>query len=419
MKSYYKSMTPSFTPNKTREEGMDLNMPKEDRSLLYDIMSLQSTSDDETETSGYVKDFLIQYSIPYTVDSSGNIFATKGVADVYPCYVGHLDTVHDYCDNYAVVTSSEKWFAYDMHMMQSVGIGGDDKVGMFMCIKALIELDNVKCAFFSREEIGCVGSGAADMTFFNDVSFVLQADRKGNTDFIKNTNGVDVNSKENREFIQPLLTKYGYTPALGSVTDVGALKKKGLSVMAANVSCGYYEAHTDNEYIVIEDVYACWLFFKEMAEKYGSVKIEHTAPPEPVYSNYGYYGRNYWDWDTSDKNVQGKGKNGKPLFKEYKTCVSCNSIVLGSKYHPQLCEQCVEDYTFGDMRTDEVLALFGLKPVKDKSKDTPLTVATTHKHWGDGTITMKDFVAGDAYLFMSFGLGLERWVKRSDLTFYK
>jgi hypothetical protein len=84
-----------------------------------------------------------------------------------------------------------------------------------------------------------------------------------------------------------------------------------------------------------------------------------------------------------------------------------------------LCEQCVEDYTFGDMRTDEVLALFGLKPVKDKAKDTPLTVATTHKHWGDGTITMKDFVAGDAYLFMSFGLGLERWVKRSDLTFYK
>ena len=33
-----------------------------------------------------------------------------------------------------------------------------------------------KVAFFSQEEIGCVGSGKADMTFFKDVGYVFQKD---------------------------------------------------------------------------------------------------------------------------------------------------------------------------------------------------------------------------------------------------
>ncbi len=32
--------------------------------------------------------------VDYSIDRMGNIFATKGTADTYPCLVAHTDEVH-------------------------------------------------------------------------------------------------------------------------------------------------------------------------------------------------------------------------------------------------------------------------------------------------------------------------------------
>ena len=107
-------------------------------------------------------------------------------------------------------------------------------------------------------EVGCIGSSHADMSFFSDCRFVIQCDRKGNGDMVTQINGMKLCSNE---FISAIdVRKYGYKPAQGLNTDVAALKRNGLEVSCINLSCGYYEPHTDNEYTVVADLCKCYRF---------------------------------------------------------------------------------------------------------------------------------------------------------------
>ena len=45
----------------------------------------------------------------------------------------------------------------------------------------------MKVVFFREEETGCKGSSEAVMSFFDDVRFVIQPDRKGNSDPVSYT----------------------------------------------------------------------------------------------------------------------------------------------------------------------------------------------------------------------------------------
>ena len=53
------------------------------------------------------------------------------------------------------------------------------------------------------------------------------------------------------EAIEP--EKWGYMEENGLMTDILTLKEKGLEVSCLNVSCGYYNAHTDEEITVKKD----------------------------------------------------------------------------------------------------------------------------------------------------------------------
>lgn len=67
----------------------------------------------------------------------------------------------------------------------------------------------MKCAFFVGEETGCVGSGRAEMDFFNDCCFVIQCDRMGNSDIVTRINCTPLCSEEFIMAVEP--EKYGYS----------------------------------------------------------------------------------------------------------------------------------------------------------------------------------------------------------------
>ncbi|MDA6986939.1 hypothetical protein OSM86_23565, partial [Escherichia coli] len=52
------------------------------------------------------------------------------------------------------------------------------------------------------------------------------------------------------------------------MTDVLTLKENGLEVRCANVSCGYYNAHTDEEITVRKDLQKCLDFVEHLIEDY-------------------------------------------------------------------------------------------------------------------------------------------------------
>lgn len=229
------------------------------------------------------------------VEENGNLYVTKGRADLYPCIVAHTDTVHAIIPDadYKVYFKDGYYFAWNKSLEKHTGVGGDDKVGIYIALVALSMYDNIKMAFFRDEEIGCVGSRLADMEFFKDCTLVLQGDRRGNDDFVSNIYSTTLYSKDFAEAIAPILKTYGYSESSGAMTDVQELSERGLGLCCANFSCGYHSPHTSKEYIDVDDVQNCMGMVYTIINTLGSTKWEHT--PTKRYKTYTPYTSMYDD----------------------------------------------------------------------------------------------------------------------------
>ena len=225
--------------------------------LLRKLYSISSPSGYESKMQKFILSRLKQLGATYYTDASGNIYATKGISETYPCIVAHMDEVHaSHSKGFALIRTDGLIFGYNKKNMEQTGIGADDKNGIWVCLKAMEKYDCMKCAFFVEEETGCKGSSKADMNFFADCRYVLQCDRKGNSDFITDAAGTELCDNY---FIGAIdLKKFGYKETQGSVTDVMALKENGLNICAANISCGYYNPHTRQETTCIRDLHNCF-----------------------------------------------------------------------------------------------------------------------------------------------------------------
>jgi hypothetical protein len=227
--------------------------------LLIEVLGWQSESNKEKEqiTSNLLEK-LAQISTELLIeeDTHGNIFVTKGEASLYPCIVSHLDQVHKYAQNKTIFQNGDYLLAFDGP--RQVGTGGDDLVGVFMCLQLLKDYNFIKVAFFVAEEVGCIGSSACDLSFFDNCMFIGQADRKNNSDFINYSNGVQLFDQEFSTFVAPVLKDYNYKECVGIATDAGCLSKRNVGIACFNISCGYYNPHTSTEYVSIKDVTTCY-----------------------------------------------------------------------------------------------------------------------------------------------------------------
>jgi len=267
-----------------------------DLNLLKSVLSVPTKTYDESKMIEFISNWLTTNSIPFWVDQYGNIYATKddGVEKnnyYYPCVVSHTDTVHD-IDVINVV---------EMELMNyqqkpkpglkafndqgnPTGIGGDDKCGIFACMELLKELPNLKAAFFVSEETGCHGSKKADPEFFNNVGFVIQFDAPYNWMVTEYCMGVKLFDK-NSEFFKGCdvvlnevfkgKQKYQSHP----YTDVYALKKT-FDFSCINFSIGYYNMHSCEEYVIIEDVLSGIEAGKKIIESLGGKKYSFSETPQ-------------------------------------------------------------------------------------------------------------------------------------------
>ena len=240
---------------------------KYDMERLITLYNTASPSGREEPMIRLLKAELERMGIPHYRDRKGNLYAVKGRAKTYPCVVAHMDEVHRRTGKgYAAhIVDGRFVIGYDRKRKKTAGIGADDKNGIWICLKCLEDFKIMKCAFFVQEETGCIGSGEADMDFFADCRFVLQCDRKGDSDLVTRISGMDLCSEEFLERVNP--EKYGYRATCGMHTDVYALKRRGLEVSCVNISCGYYKPHTDHEYTVLRDLAKCYRLVRHIDRK--------------------------------------------------------------------------------------------------------------------------------------------------------
>jgi tripeptide aminopeptidase len=309
---------------------------------LKNILAIQTYSGQEWRTFAHCVRVAKSLGARVRQDKSGNLYITKGKAQSFPCVVAHLDSVHAIGSDLSILEYNGMLTGFNRNTMQQAGIGGDDKCGIYIALKCLEQFDNIKLAFFVDEERGCIGSGQADMLFFKDCKFVLQADRRGKSDFITNASGTDLSGADFQKAVQPYLTLYGFKKERGMMTDVMTLKENGLAVACANVSCGYYRPHSKDEYIVIADVENTLNLFKSIIKNLKNV-YPHKYEPKTYGGYYGNYGARYWNGYTH----QHTNTNGWKAKKEVKQSNLWETYAEHKPYEHKendnnLCECCFE-----------------------------------------------------------------------------
>ena len=164
--------------------------------------------------------------------------------------VAHLDTVHK--EPVKTICTSE-----DRNILMSPqGIGGDDRCGVFS-LMSIYKDSKVKpwLLFTCDEEIGGRGAVAFCDDYAKgflpeelaDLKMIVELDRKGSDDAVY----YDCDNKDFETYI----TRKGFRTSFGSFSDISYIAPD-LGVAAVNLSCGYYNAHTQHEYICVSDMKA-------------------------------------------------------------------------------------------------------------------------------------------------------------------
>jgi di/tripeptidase len=257
-----------------------------DYQLLKDVLSVPTVTYQEDRMVEFLIDWLEKNGIPFNVDEYNNIYAIKQTdedVDYFPCVIAHTDTVH----NIETINIREEMLQNTQYELKPAlkayndlgnptGIGGDDKCGVYGCLELLKELPNLKAAFFVAEETGCKGSFNADPKFFENVGYAIQFDAPENNMISEYLMSKPMFNRESEFFNVggrlitehfPGDTKYHKHP----YTDIFPLNQNfGLSCF--NISIGYYNYHTRNEYVVVEDTYNGIKVGKLMIEELGYTK---------------------------------------------------------------------------------------------------------------------------------------------------
>ena len=228
----------------------------------------------QKELKKYVAKRLKETHNKITVDD-GYVYA-QGTFPVL--LVAHMDTVHK---------TLPKQIYYDKNtdsISSPQGIGGDDRCGVYMIFE-VIKKFNCSVLFCEDEEIGGIGADKftdTDLAKTLKFNYAIEFDRMGRNDAVF----YDCDNPEFEDFI----TQEFYKTAYGTFSDISYLAPF-LECAAVNLSCGYYKAHTTNEYVVLKEMEdsiraACNILERTTeADSFEYVEAVYTSR----YNKYKYY----------------------------------------------------------------------------------------------------------------------------------
>ena len=223
--------------------------------LLKELLAVPTSSWHEQP----MVDWLVHYirreikGASVTVDRYRNVYVTKGSAAYLPCVAAHIDTVQPQ-RQVDIVADGTRLIGFSGG--EQVGIGADDKAGIFVCLNLLKRFDNMRVIFFATEEVGCQGAKRADARFFADLAYLIEYDCPSRNMLSYTSSGVRLFANRGA-FIQtalPVLQKHGTTLwQHHPYTDVMAVRRR-FPVSCLNLSCGYYNWHEPDEFVNLPDV---------------------------------------------------------------------------------------------------------------------------------------------------------------------
>ena len=291
-------------------------------------------------------------------DKDIGYFLTVGeTPKYYPCFMAHLDQVHELQSDFRVWQADKLWFATSNNYQ--VGIGADDKAGLYAIVRLLQVLPAAKACLFYDEEMGCLGSSSIDgksKKWFNDVSVVVGIDRAGAHDLISRTNGLTVTSRKLMKQLKPLMQRYGFKKAVGSFSDVGEVVEI-TDIAGFNISCGYYKAHTDYETLNSQQLHTTIKFLYKVAIDFTFREKQFRKPimkRKKSKTRIGAWrGRSYGNYDISHSTRNTDNNRcilcGELIDRDRSYCPECyDGIILGKYDQSTDLEDDQDDYHYCD-----------------------------------------------------------------------
>lgn len=227
---------------------------------------------------------------PSALAHEGEYILVPGDAPVM--LVAHLDTVHKDRVRQICKTSNGNI------LMSPQGIGGDDRCGVYALVTARAQSEKKPWLLFTcNEEVGGIGAS----TFCDDyrtqqvpkeldtMKMLIEIDRKGRTDAV-------YYDCDNPDFEQYISSK-GFVTQHGSFSDISCIAPE-LGVAAVNLSSGYFNAHTQHEYINRKYLNATVRKVVEMI----------TDAVKPEFPAYAYIERDWGWWGPSFRKKKSAAK---------------------------------------------------------------------------------------------------------------
>lgn len=243
------------------------------------------------------------------IDSYGNLFGEYKVGSGEGATVilsSHMDSVNNYGANHKLI------FKDGIIRAENGICGADDKAGLAIILEILKNVEKtsfegtIKTAFFVEEEIGCVGSSEAGRNeskeWLADANLGIVIDRKGSRDIVVGNFGEVFCSDATGDFFEEAskMQDMDWKCVEGGISDTSTLAQLGVN--AVNLSAGYYNEHTKNEYVVLDqmvDTYRLILqvfgIINHHFDKFGEVPQDENKWVSNMWS-YGSWGRsNNWN----------------------------------------------------------------------------------------------------------------------------
>ena len=269
----------------------EFNMIKE---KLKELLAIPTKTWEEDRLISYLIEHFEARGYHYELDDMGNLYVTKGISEYYPLVLAHTDSVHDIKEmvvkeEYLPNSQGDKKLALKAYTKDGnlpTGIGGDDKAGVFICLQLLERFNVIKGFFPVAEETGCHGSRGAKEEFFKNVGYAIQFDSTENDTMSLSLMGTQLFEQDSEFFnkTKGLILEHGFSEwRHHPYTDAMVLKER-FNFSCLNFAAGYYNYHSDNEYVIVEDVLNSTLLGESVIKKLGNKFYEFKVTKKDSFS---------------------------------------------------------------------------------------------------------------------------------------
>lgn len=230
---------------------------KKMKKQLVQLLNIQAPSGQEHKVVRYVKPVLKRLCEKVWLDNYGNLLAEKTVGDGKGATIilsAHMDSVNRLDKDRKVIEENGTFYS-------TKGVlGADDRAGIAIILAVLRNIDKtgfegkIKVAFSREEEIGCIGSGKIDEEWIKGSDLAIVVDRRGNKDIVVGNFAGAFCSTEVGKFFEDCsaLQDMDWEACEGGISDACTFSELG--VHSVNLSAGYMNEHTAEEYVVFNDM---------------------------------------------------------------------------------------------------------------------------------------------------------------------